>query len=303
MQAIVSDFLLTMQAESNICLNTREAYLGDVENFMEFLPKGITFEQCSKDHVEQWLGDMQQRGFARATIARRLSSVKQFMRYLVQEELRSDNPCDGIKPAKATRRLPHIISEAEVSELLNHIATETKPSSIRLYAMLHVMYGAGLRVSELVSLKLEDLRHLSTHEDMMLLTVRGKGGKERVVPLHKSGWEAVERYTLLRDTFEAKIKTRWLFPSKRSMGSHMTRQGFGQLLKQAAIEAGLNADAIHPHALRHSFASHLLAGGADLRVIQTLLGHADIATTQLYTHVNQSHLQELVQTKHPLAKT
>jgi integrase/recombinase XerD len=302
MQALLNDFLLTLQAESAIRANTEEAYRRDAEDFIATLPDDITPLTCTPVHIEAWLGGMQQRGFARATLARRLSSVKQLMRYMVLEELRSDNPCQGVTIHTGGRRLPHVVSEADMITLLHHIATEEKPTTIRLYAMLHVMYGAGVRVSELVGLRLDNLRLSSAHAGAAFLTVHGKGGKERLIPLHTTGWEAVQSYLHVRNTFEGVQHTRWLFPSKRAASGHLTRQGFGQLLKETAREAGLNAEAIHPHALRHSFASHLLAGGADLRTIQMLLGHADIATTQIYTHVNQSHLQALVQTHHPLAK-
>ena len=302
MQALLSDFLLTLQAESGISANTEAAYRHDLEEFAATLPVGTTLADFTCTDVERWLGIMREKGLAPTTLARRLTSLKQFARYLVMEELRADNPCDGLKVALRGRRLPDILGEGDISLLLNHIATGTKPVNSRLYAMLHCMYGAGLRVSELVGLKLEDVRLSPAGEGTALLTVHGKGGKERLVPLHPAGLEALQAYLKVREMFEGAKKTRWLFPTKRSMGGHMSRQGFGQLLKEAAAEAGMNAEAIHPHALRHSFASHLLAGGADLRTIQTLLGHADIATTQIYTHVNQAHLQELVHTHHPLAK-
>ncbi len=301
MQALLDDFLLTLHAESAISRNTEEAYRRDLENFCGTLPAGVTLLTFSRTHVEHWLATMQAKGFARTTAARRLSSLKQLSRYAVLEELRGDNPCDGVRVTLKGRRLPQVASEEEMKRLLDHIATETKKAGIRLYAMLHIMYGAGLRVSELVGLRLDDLRRLP-QEDILWLSVRGKGGRERLVPLHPAGHQAVQAYLGVREAFEAKKPTRWLFPSKRSAGGHLTRQGFGLLLKEAAMGAGLNPEAIHPHALRHSFASHLLAGGADLRTIQTLLGHADIATTQIYTHVNQPHLQELVRTRHPLAK-
>jgi integrase/recombinase XerD len=303
MQALLEDFLIAQQAEAGIASATEEAYRSDITDFMQGLPANTTLLTCIRVDVEAWLTSEQQKGFAASTIARRLSSLRQIMRYAVLEELRADNPCDGVKIRTRTRRLPRVLSEGDVGVLLGHLATDTHPKCLRLYAMLHLMYGAGLRVSETVSLRLDDIQTSSAYDGAVFLHITGKGNKERHVPLHPLGWEVVQAYLTVRPQFvpTTNKENRFLFAARGKSG-HLTRQRFGQLLKEAALEAGLNPDAIHPHALRHSFATHILAGGADLRSVQALLGHSDISTTQIYTHVAVPHLQKLVLEKHPLAK-
>jgi integrase/recombinase XerD len=298
----IEDFLMALQAERGIALNTEIAYRKDVEAFASSLPIGIFPQDFTSLQVEEWMGHLRRGGVAPSTIARKLSSLKQFCRYMVEEELRHENPCERMKSLRYSRMLPHALSETEVAQLMKSVAARDTIRSIRLYAMLHLLYGAGLRVSELLCLHLHDIRISQSLEDAVFLTIRGKGGKERLTPLHDTAWAALQAYLTVRKDFLQGKASVWMFPSPRSTDGHLTRQGFGQLLKQLALEAGLNSDAVHPHALRHAFATHLLAGGADLRTIQTLLGHADIATTQIYTHITQPHLQELVQKHHPLSK-
>ncbi len=302
--ATIDDFILALSAERNISANTEAAYRRDLLEFLTFLPKGVYLETFDKPHVEAWITEMSRDGLASSTIARRISSVKQFCLHLVQEEQRTTNPCDSIQLPKREKRLPHPLSQEDIATLLQTLATDDALVTIRLRAMLYVMYGAGLRVSELVTLQLKDIRRSSTLDDALFLHIKGKGGRERLAPLHPNAAHALDGYLVIREHFlSSKQKdTGWLFPSYGKAG-HMTRQRFGQSLKTLAGQAGIASEHVHPHALRHSFATHLLEGGADLRSIQTLLGHADISTTQIYTHVARSHMQELVEEKHPLAKS
>jgi integrase/recombinase XerD len=218
--------------------------------------------------------------------------------------LRRDNPTATLETPKQGRRLPKTLTHKDIEALLASAAANQTPEGIRLIAMLELVYSAGLRVSELVGMKLSalQLRPNSTHFDTDALIVHGKGNKERLVPVGTAARRALSAYLAIRPHFLPEGETSpWLFPYSRAEG-YITRQQFGVLLKDLALKAGLNPEKISPHALRHSFASHLLAGGADLRVIQELLGHADIATTQIYTHVNSERLNQLVQQNHPLAK-
>jgi integrase/recombinase XerD len=303
MQALLEDFLMAQIAESGLAAATEEAYRADITDFMRGLPAPTTLLTCTRPDVEAWLTSQQEQGFAASTLARRLSSLRQVMRYAVLEELRPDNPCDGLKTRTRARRLPHVVSEEDIGRLLEYLSHDVTPAGVRLYAMLHLMYGAGLRVSEMVSLRLDNVQVSAAFDGAVFLHVMGKGGRERHVPLHPMGWSVLQHYLSIRVQHlpESTKENRFIFPARAASG-HITRQRFGQLLKEAALAAELNPDAIHPHALRHSFATHVLAGGADLRSVQALLGHSDISTTQIYTHVAAPHLQKLVCEHHPLAK-
>lgn len=297
----LDDFIAAMQAERGISPNTEAAYRRDIGLFFEFSPSDVTAESFTQHHVEAWLADTAQSGMAATTQARRLSSIKQFALYLVLEDIRKDNPCDTIIAPKKARSLPKTLQESDIEAMLDYLDQADDKETIRLNAMLQLMYAAGLRVSELVSLKTHHIRKSPTLGTMLLM-VRGKGGKERLVPIHMESWKAVERYLDIRELFVKAPKTSdYLFPSNAKAG-HITRQRFGQSLKELALAVNIDPSSVHPHALRHSFASHLLARGADLRSIQSLLGHSDISTTQIYTHIAQPHLHELVTEHHPLAK-
>jgi tyrosine recombinase XerD subunit len=234
-----------------------------------------------------------------ATAARRLSALRQFFRFLAQEGIRSDDPAALLDAPKRARPLPKILSEEEVDRLLeaSRKLRDDPAESARLNCLLELLYATGLRVSELVG-----LRWPPFGDDARFLVIRGKGGKERLVPLSEPARKAVEAYAGWRSEFLApKQVSPWLFPSRGDSG-HLTRQRFGQLLKDLAVAAGLSPSKVSPHVLRHAFASHLLARGADLRAVQKMLGHADISTTQIYTHVLEARKQALVREHHPLAK-
>lgn len=299
---VIEDFLDALIAQKQISAHTDSAYRQDLRDFCASLPTGVTPELLKSRHIEQWLEACHHDGLAASSIARKLSAIRQLCLYLVLEEIRKDNPAEHISTPKQASRLPHSLSEYEVDTLITTLANAQDRHLIRLHAMLCVMYAAGLRVSELVSLQTRHIQRMSGKDNALFLAINGKGNRERLVPLHDKAWDVLEHYLAIRATF---IKGRrddgWLFPS-RSENGHITRQAFGQALKKLAVEAGVAPEKVHPHALRHSFASHLMAGGADLRAIQTLLGHASITTTQMYTHIARPHLQALVETHHPLAK-
>src|SRR5690606_22314520 len=244
---------------------------------------------------QAYLKFMDDLGLKATTQARRLSALRQLFSYLLTEDIRRDDPSLNIDSPRAGRRLPKYLSEAEVDCLLAAAEGESAEEK-RLHALLQLLYATGLRVSELVTLPYPALRD----EDRFLL-VRGKGGKERLVPVNRTSKQALDEYLALRSSFcPDGAHSKWLFPSRSEEG-HLTRQRLGQLLKDLAIRSGIDPAKVSPHVLRHAFASHLLANGADLRSLQKMLGHADISTTQIYTHVLQKRLMEIVATHHPLA--
>jgi integrase/recombinase XerD len=238
---------------------------------------------------------MTRAGLAPRTVQRRLSTLRQFHRFLAAEGIRPDDPTQLIDGPKQGRPLPKILGEAEVERLIAAAHAKEGIAGLRLAAMLELIYATGLRVSELVGLPLAAARRARE-----VLVVRGKGGKERLVPLGEPAWEAVRHWIEQRPASMPEGQASpWLFPSR---GGHLTRQRFAQELKALAVEVGIDRRSLSPHVLRHAFASHLLAHGADLRSVQEMLGHADIATTQIYTHVLPDRLTRLVREHHPLAK-
>ena len=292
--ALVDPFLEMMAAERGAAHNTLESYARDLRELSEFLTKKKTgFEQATKADLEAYAASLTARGLAVGTVARRISSLRQMFHFLFTEGIRTDDPATTLETPRQHRSLPKSLTQQDVETLLAQARSEEDP---RLIAMLEVLYASGLRVSELVTLPASALRKIPKAE-VAFIIIRGKGGKERMVPLHEAALKAVFAYRVTVKDEESP----WLFPS-RSKEGHMTRQRFAQLLKGLALRAGLDPEVISPHTLRHSFASHLLSGGADLRVIQELLGHSDISTTQIYTKVEQERLHALVQTHHPLAK-
>lgn len=283
-----------LTAERGAAANTVAAYQADLNDFAGFLARrGGSLSQADAMAVSAYMEALHAQGMAAKTQARRLSSLRQFYLFLLREGLRNDNPVAELGSPRLPQALPKYLSEAEVEALL-HAARELQGlPGLKAIAGLEILYATGLRVSELLALPAQAL---ST--DAVMLLVKGKGGKERMIPLSDAAREAAAR---MRDaTAAAKPVVRYLF-SGRDQRKAMTRQGFALLLKQVALQAGIDPARLSPHVLRHSFASHLLAHGADLRSLQKLLGHADIATTQIYTHVLADRLQRLVEAHHPLA--
>ena len=295
----ISNFLEAQAAELGAARNTQEAYGRDLKDFLSFLEsRGAGFATADRAMVEDYLVQCEAIGLATATKARRLSSIKQLYRFAFEEDLRKDNPAIQVRGPRKDKRLPKSLSLQEVEQLLQtaHIMPKQRTDKMRLTCLMDLLYATGMRVTELVSLPVAAVRG---NPDMIL--VRGKGGKERMVPLSPGARDAVILWLSLRDQDEAHTKSTFLFPSRGKQG-HLTRIWFFQQIKKLALMAGVNAEKVTPHSLRHAFATHLLAGGADLRSIQTLLGHADIATTEIYTHIQYERLRELVLEHHPLAR-
>ncbi|MGC2409337.1 MAG: site-specific tyrosine recombinase XerD [Methyloceanibacter sp.] len=300
-------FLDMLMAERGAAALTIEAYARDLSEFLAYLAsKRMKAEDASADAVRAFLAQLSRKGLAATSRARKLSAMRQFFRFLLAEGLRSDDPCSAIDSPKLGRPLPKLLSLTEVETLLETAAqaVEHAPDgsasrrTLRIYALLETLYATGLRVSELLGLP----RGVLVSDDRVL-TVKGKGGRERLVPLNDAARKALLSHLAALDAEEARGKapSPWLFPSG-SGSQHLTRQRFGQELKALALAAGIEPSRVSPHVLRHAFASHLLERGADLRTVQQLLGHADISTTQIYTHVIEERLRRLVEQHHPLAQ-
>jgi len=300
----IEDFLSMMQAERNASRHTIDAYRRDLNQMFDYFePKAVTMESADADAIAKYIKYLSaKRRLSAKTCARKLSCIRHFFRFLLSENIRKDDPTTFIDSPKRTHPLPHTLSQEEILTLLKASSEDGTEEGLRLYALLQILYASGLRVSELVGLTLGNIQITARDgRETACLLVKGKGGKERLVPLHETAVRAMYAYLQVRKSFMKDKESHWLFPS-RSASGHMTRQRFGQLLKELGVKTGIELSKLHPHALRHSFASHLLAGGADLRVVQELLGHADISTTQIYTHVLPDRLQRLVQEHHPLSK-
>ena len=294
----IEAFLEMCAGERGASANTLEAYRRDLRAFAEFLASlGRGPHEADVAAIRNYLGAMAAQGLAAPSAARRLSSVRQFHRFLCGEGIREDDPCQTVDSPRRGRPLPKLLSEEEVEALLDAARRGEGNEGKRLLALLEMLYATGMRVSELVSLPLS-----AVARDPRWLTVRGKGGRERIVPLSKVAREAIEAYLVARGEFlKPGEVSPFLFPSRAREG-HLTRQRFAQRLKEVALEAGLDPARVSPHVLRHAFATHLLAHGADLRSVQAMLGHADISTTQIYTHVLDERLKALVRDHHPLAR-
>jgi len=308
---LVDSFLDMLTTERGAAMNTRQAYWRDLADFSLYLREKFRKEvvDASGEEIKTYLSDLgakihvkgkNKNQIATRTVARRLSALRQFYRYLVSENIRRDDPTSAIDSPKQTRTLPKTLTESEVSVLIKTAASTGGADSLCLVCLLEMLYATGLRVSELVGLPMSAIG-----EDMQFLMVAGKGGRERMVPLSEPAQKAARGYLEVRQQFIAAddkgTQSQWLFPSRTSESGHLTRQRFAQLLKDLADNAGIEAGKVSPHILRHAFATHLLSNGADLRAVQKMLGHADIATTQIYTHVDSARLVELVNARHPLA--
>jgi integrase/recombinase XerD len=287
-------FLEMLAAERGAARNTLLAYGADLEDFAGFAAaRGIGTAEADETLLRAWIAGQSAAGLSARTAARRLSAIRQFHRFLLREGVREDDPTQLLDSPRLPPALPKYLTEAEVDALLAATATLKPAQGLLAAAALEILYATGLRVSELLALPRGALS-----SDRQVLMVRGKGGKERVVPLSQAARDASAAWLASQQDPKA---SRWLVPG-RDPRQAMTRQGFALLLKQVALQAGLDPARVSPHVLRHSFASHMLARGADLRSLQTLLGHADIATTQIYTHVLAERLRALVAQHHPLAR-
>jgi integrase/recombinase XerD len=305
MERWISTFLEAQAAELDTARNTRLAYGRDLLDFAGWLVrKGADFATASRDDVEGYLVFCEAQGLSKATRARRLSAIRQMYRFAHEEGWREDHPALRIAGPGRDKALPKTLSHAEVDALLEAATVTGRHPADRLrnQCLLELLYATGMRVSELVTLPVAAVRG-----DPRMILVRGKGDKERMVPLSAPARAAVAAWLAAKDAQDAVGRekgiapSRYLFPGTGAEG-FLTRQYFYTLIKDIALTARIDPAKVTPHTLRHAFATHLLAGGADLRVIQTLLGHADVATTEIYTHVVDDHLRDLVLTRHPLAK-
>lgn len=299
----IEAFLEMMAVERDASPHTLAAYGRDLADAQLQMSHAGGLLGATQDDVETWFADLSKRGLSAATAARRRASVRQFYRFAIGEGWRDDDPSRRITAPKQGRPLPKSLSRDEIESLITFIAAKDSAAGIRLLTLVELAYASGMRVSELLALKLE-----AVQRDPAYLIVRGKGDKERLVPLNGSARTAIKAWIAVRSPAQPTTKTAsknaaspWLFPSHGRTG-HLTPRRFAQLLDEAAIAVGIDQTRISPHVLRHAFATHLLEGGADLRVVQTLLGHVDISTTQIYTHVATDHLSKVVHTKHPLAR-
>ncbi len=290
----IDGFLEMLAAERGAAPNTLAAYRSDLEDFERSLSSvGGTVGTATSEQVGDYLLGLARSGAAARTQARRLSALKQFFLFLLSEQIRADNPVADVSAPKLPQTLPKYLSLDEVDALLAAAGELPGILGLKASAGIEILYASGLRVSELLALPAGALA-----TDATFLLVKGKGGRERVVPLSDISKQAA--LNLRAAMSHIKPPPKFLF-SGRDTRLPMTRQGFALLLKQVALRANIEPSRLSPHVLRHSFASHLLARGADLRTLQTLLGHSDIATTQIYTHVLSERLQQLVQAHHPLA--
>lgn len=311
LHASVESFLDMLTAERGAAMNTRQAYWRDLADVTQYLRSEqesdlnmATTDQL-KAYIEYLTHKIHTKGenksqIAVRTVARRLSAMRQYYRYIVSEGMRSDDPTSTIESPKQGRTLPKTLSEDEVSQLIKTAAQSGGADSVRLVCLLEMLYATGLRVSELVGLPLS-----AVGENAEFLMVEGKGGRERMIPVSEPAQKAINNYLAVREQFigmenkEAQEKA--FFPSKTSESGHLTRQRFAQLLKDLARDAEVEESRVSPHILRHAFATHLLSRGADLRSVQKMLGHADIATTQIYTHIVGKNLKDTVEESHPMA--
>src|SRR5215472_5254996 len=291
-------FLEMLAAERGAAPLTLAAYQNDLSNLAAFLAaRHVPVEAADAASLHAFLANATTARLAPRTLARRVSAILQFYKFLLLEGVREDDPTVELDTPRLGRPLPKILSESEIRILIDAARSRPGDEGSRLYCILELLYATGLRISELVTLPLAAARR-----DPRFLMISGKGGKERIVPLNEPGRHALGEYLVCRERFLPPSRpSPWLFPSRGRSG-HLTRQRCGQLLKELALAAGIDPDRLSPHVLRHAFASHLLDHGADLRSVQQMLGHADIATTQIYTHVQTERLRKLVETAHPLAR-
>lgn len=299
----VEAFLEMLLAEKNLAKNTLEAYRRDITDFINYftLQRKI-LDELNVHDVSDYLESLRKKSFANSTIARRLSGLKHYYRFLLSEGRVLKDPFALIETPKQERILPRILSEDEISSLLNAAHRKSDVEGVRLACLLEILYASGLRVSELVSLPYSVVRTINFQEQISSMIVQGKGSKERMVPLSKAALDSLQAYLSVRKNFlSSKTSEVWLFSSNSKEG-HLTRQRFGQLLKEIAVNAGIAPYKVSPHVVRHAFASHMLHHGADLMSIQKLLGHSDVSTTEIYTHVLGEKLKSVVLTHHPLSR-
>jgi len=323
---LIKLFLDVLASENGLSKNTISSYQNDLELFLKFLViKEKNFLQVDEDIFKSYLGELYNQGIKPSSLNRKISTTKSFFKFLETENIKKDNPTLNIDQVKNNLKLPKYLSEKEVFMMLDFVQKDHTHFGIRLSSMLEILYAAGLRVSELVSLPIDAIGKNFIDGKIVFknyLIINGKGNKERIAPLNKTSLKILEKYLKARDEMGHQ-NSKWLFCGKirinkdinqivphkdkkmvaKIIDAHLTRQRFNQMLKELAIKVGIDKKKVSPHIIRHSFASHLLNQGVDLRVLQELLGHSDISTTQIYTHILDSKLKDLVYKYHPLSKT
>ena len=298
-QLILENFLEVLASEKGLAVNTRISYKNDILQFLVFLEKNKKkINEITPIDIEKFTSKFTTQGLEKSTISRKMSSLSHFFIFLLDENIIKSNPIHELDLPKQTKKLPKILSVDQVEKLIKSSREDQSVNGIRLNTMIEILYATGIRVSELVEMKLS-----ATYAEKNFLLIQGKGNKERLVPISENTEDKIKDYLKIRNEFiNNDTESKWLFPSKQSSKGHITRQRFNQLLQTLCERVNLNNIRISPHKLRHAFATHLLANGVDLRSLQQMLGHADISTTQIYTHVLKDRLKKLVSDNHPLSK-
>ncbi len=295
-------FLEMMEAERSSSKNTTDSYHHDLMILLEVLAKhSSSITSADETLINVCYQEVANRKYSARTLARIISCWRQFYKFLVQEKYITNNPTLLLELPKVARSLPKVLDADDVSAMIETLSVSNSPSALQMIAMLELIYGGGLRVSELVTLPLSAIQRDKNGNIIDYMIIKGKGEKERFIPMNHNAVKAIEQYLLSRGEIARESKNLFLFPSKEK-GGHISRQKFAVQLKKVALESGVDPDKVSPHVLRHSFATHLLNNGADLRVVQELLGHSDISTTQIYTHVKSDKLLKVVEQMHPLSK-
>lgn len=304
---IIDEFLNKLAAEDGLARNTILSYKKDLELFTKFLiSKNSELIKVDAAQLKLYLHYLDEKNLCSSSIARKISCLRNFYKFLEDEKLIKSSPAEDLESPKKGLKLPKFLSEEEIFKMLDFVNKDESYLGIRLACMLEILYCAGLRVSELVSLPLSAIQNdESANSFKDYLIVKGKGNKERIAALNKSALKIIKKYLQARQA-SAHNDSKWLFAGKKNTkiqtDAHLTRQGFHKILKELALKVNINPDRVHPHVIRHSFATHLLNNGIDLRVLQELLGHSDISTTQIYTHILDSKLKDLVFKNHPLGR-
>lgn len=298
-QLILENFLEVLASEKGLAVNTRISYKNDILQFLVFLEKNKKkINEITPIDIEKFTSKFTTQGLEKSTISRKMSALSHFFIFLLEENIIKSNPIHELDLPKQIKKLPKILSVDQVEKLIKSSREDQSINGIRLNTMIEILYATGIRVSELVEMKLS-----ATYAEKNFLLVQGKGNKERLVPIGENTEDKIKDYLKIRNEFiNNDTESKWLFPSKQSSKGHITRQRFNQLLQTLCERVNLNNIRISPHKLRHAFATHLLANGVDLRSLQQMLGHADISTTQIYTHVLKDRLKKLVSDNHPLSK-
>lgn len=297
----IESFLDAISAENSAAKNTIEAYRRDLRDFLKIV--NIDATHIQEEHILTYINKLSEKHYSASSISRRISCIRHFFQFLMSEGEITSNPALHIEMPNKPKSLPKALMQDTILQLIEASYTESSNEGLRLTAMLELMYASGMRVSELVSLKLSQL--YKRGDDIEYIIIKGKGNKERIGMINEAANKALKQYLQIRSHFLTMEHSDFLFSSYTKDGkvTHITRQRFGQMLKQLAIDSGINPAKVSPHALRHSFATHLLENGADLRMVQEMLGHADISSTQIYTRVVGNQMQELVHNFHPMASS